>query len=209
MEIEYHREYNQGELAKVDENPFNQFTDWYLDAEKKLPNQLANAFVLITCKDNLPSGRVVLLKEFSENGFIFCTNYRSQKGQDIAANNNVSMVFWWDQLERQIRINGKIGKTSEKKSDELFHDRSRASQIASLISAQSEPLSNRKELLKLHEEKTKEFNHDASIPRPLHWGGYIMKPNEFEFWQGGEHRLSYRFQYLLSQAAWQIRQLNP
>ena len=148
-----------------------------------------NAMHLATISAGKPHGRIVLLKGFDEKGFTFFTNYNSHKGQQIAENPFVALTFFWDKLERQVRIEGKIEKTSAEVSDKYFHSRPRGSQIGAWVSAQSETTKSRKPLEIKQLAFEKQFEGVEIIPRPQHWGGYRVVPESIEFWQGRPSRL--------------------
>lgn len=199
-------------MYHVDANPFIQFGLWFRDACEAMPGKLVNTMSLATVSaDNKPSSRIVLLKEYNEHGFIFYTNYQSQKGLNIADNPQVSLLFWWEALERQVRIEGRAEKINVQDSDHYFHTRPKASQIASRISQQSQPLDHVETLQKEYEKTLMQYSAmEAQVPRPTHWGGYIVKPERFEYWQGRENRLHDRFQYNLNAPGqWLISRLFP
>jgi pyridoxamine 5'-phosphate oxidase len=177
-----------------------------------MPAKLVNTMALATISaDGKPSNRMVLLKEYSSFGFTFYTNYESQKGMEIAQNPAVSLLFWWETLERQIRIEGVAQKISAQQSDEYFYSRAKTSQIAAVVSQQSQPLKSGEELQTEFKKLCAEYaDAEAIVPRPPHWGGYIVIPQRFEFWQGRENRLHDRFQYTRSESdSWQITRLFP
>jgi pyridoxamine 5'-phosphate oxidase len=155
--------------------------------------------------ENKPSSRVVLLKEYSDKGFVFFTNYRSRKGEEMAQNSNVSLLFFWPQLHRQVRIEGIVKKTSAKESDEYFKTRPLESQAAAIVSRQSSEVENTEEFYKAYQNKLQ----NESLIRPKLWGGYIVIPQRFEFWQGRPSRLHDRFQYELVKKKWRIVRLYP
>jgi len=203
------KEYSQNSLERenLSVNPFEQFSKWFEEALEFEPHE-ANAMVLATADSNCaPSARVVLLKSFSLDGFIFFTNYNSKKGGEISVNKRVALLFYWPQTMRQVRIEGSSIKIDAADSDEYFNSRPPQSKASSALSKQSSPLENRDEfdnkvntLLKSKEE----------IPRPLNWGGYIVKPNHFEFWQGGVGRSHDRFIYTSEvDRGWSITRLYP
>jgi pyridoxamine 5'-phosphate oxidase len=170
---------------------------------------MANAMVLSTAgKSGRPSSRVVLMKEFSENGFVFFSNYLSRKGKEIELNPSVALLFFWEELERQVRIEGKVRKISGEASSEYFSTRPRLSRVAATVSKQSTELKDRSEL----EEKFNTFDNEyknKEIPRPVDWGGYIVNPDYFEFWQGRENRLHDRIIYTRVTDGWKIGRLSP
>lgn len=193
----------------VDGNPIKQFENWWQHAiESKIEEP--NAMTLATCSvSGKPSARIVLLKGIKENGFIFFTNYQSRKGKEIEKNPFVSLLFFWKELERQVRIEGKIKKISATESDEYFFSRPRESRIGAWSSPQSDVIENREFLQKNAEKYNMKFGTE-NIPRPGYWGGYIVEPDHIEFWQGRPGRLHDRLQYSLSENNdWIIKRLAP
>ncbi len=193
----------------VIQNPFDQFKLWFNDALEAKVNE-PNAMTVATIKsDGSPSARILLFKELENEAFVFYSNYLSNKANEISFDNRVALVFFWPELQRQIRIEGKAEKIEAHKSDEYFLSRPRGSQIGAYASEQSKPLENSEEL----EQKTKHFEEVFSkieITRPENWGGYAVKPNSFEFWQGRANRLHDRFLFSLnSESNWIIQRLSP
>ena len=192
-------------LAK---NPIQYFMNWFEDA-LKVNKQEANACVLSSVSsDNCPSSRVVLLKEVTENGFTFFTNYKSSKAKDIDANPNVALNFYWPELERQVRIAGIAKKITINDSDTYFKSRPRESQMGALLSDQSKVIGldyNFMETLNSLESKFK----DKEVARPLHWGGYFIEPIKVEFWQGRPSRLHDRLEYKIEGGKWIYKRLAP
>lgn len=194
----------------VNKNPFDQFSIWLNEALKADENY-ANAMVLSTVDINLmPDSRVVLLRNIDYDGLTFFTNYNSKKGHDIRTNPTASVVFFWKELERQVRIQGKLQALSAKLSDEYFKSRPFESQIGACISHQSAPVKSR-EIIDLLYKYAAESLKSKTVTRPKHWGGYLLIPSKFEFWQGGEHRLHDRLQYELdwNKNVWSIQRLMP
>uniref|UniRef100_A0A8D8R6V7 pyridoxal 5'-phosphate synthase n=1 Tax=Cacopsylla melanoneura TaxID=428564 RepID=A0A8D8R6V7_9HEMI len=140
-------------------------------------------------KSGIPSGRMVLLKSFGNNGFVFFTNYNSRKGIELAENPNASLAFYWEPLKRSVRIEGHVEKTSEKESDDYFHSRPYASKIGALASDQSKPCESRDQMSKITEELKQKYSETDRVPRPKHWGGYVVIPKVIEFWQGQSDRV--------------------
>ncbi len=168
-----------------------------------------NAMTLSTVNGNgRPSGRIVLLKDFDTEGFVFFTNYDSQKGQEITRNPNVSMVFYWSAMERQVRIEGKAQKISEKDSEDYFHSRPFESQIGALASHQSKEIPGREYLEKLFNDLKKQYEGSV-VPKPERWGGYRVQPDRYEFWQGRTGRLHDRIVYKLEDGHWKMSRLSP
>lgn len=177
-----------------------------------MPAKLVNAMVLGSISaDGKPSSRVVLLKEYTATGFVFYTNYHSRKGKEIEQNPCVSLLFWWEALERQVRIEGVAKKVAVELSEHYFQTRPKSSQIAALVSRQSQPLVNDLEFQAEFKRLNAEYaNAEKLVPRPTHWGGYEVLPERFEFWQGRESRLHDRFEYQsMTPHAWKISRLYP
>ncbi|OUL23613.1 pyridoxamine 5'-phosphate oxidase [Nostoc sp. RF31YmG] len=195
--------------SEVDPNPFIQFKQWF---EQALSAQLPepNAMTIATATpDGKPSARMVLLKDFDERGFVFFTNYNSRKGQELAENPQAALVFWWAELERQVRITGRVEKVSEADSDRYFYSRPQNSRLGAWASNQSEAIASREFL----EQSLQELQHkyeNQEIPRPPHWGGLRVIPSEIEFWQGRSSRLHDRLLYsYLDDGSWKIVRLSP
>jgi len=192
----------------INKNPFKQFEIWFEEAKKiglKDPNAMN---VASATKSGIPSSRMVLLKAYSEEGFIFYTNYTSRKSGEILDNPIVALNFFWDALERQIRIEGEIKKVEKEVSDAYFNSRSRLSQLGAHASNQSQIIENYEELtdkLNSFDEKYK----DKEIPRPDHWGGFIVIPSSIEFWQGHDGRLHDRLKFEKENDNWVMKRLSP
>lgn len=204
------QEYRFGKLEESDlaGNPFEQFVGWLEEAVKDKVAK-PNAMVLSTVsKQNSPSSRIVLLKGFSEKGFVFYTHYSSPKAKDLAVNPNAALLFFWPQQDRQIRISGRVEKTSLDESASYFHSRPDEAKLASWVSEQSGVISGRRELEEKMEELRRKFK-DKQIPLPPAWGGYRLIPDGFEFWQGREHRLNDRLRYRKDSGRWIIERLQP
>ena len=192
----------------ADKNPIKQFEKWFAAAVEAQIYE-PNVMTLATAdKSGKPNARIVLLKGFDENGFSFYTNYLSQKGKELKKNPLACLVFFWPELERQIRIEGKIEKLSKEASEQYFHTRPIGSQIGAIVSPQSQVIADRKILEKRVEELTNQYE-GKTIPKPAHWGGYIVKPTSIEFWQGRTSRLHDRIKYDLINGKWQTNRLAP
>jgi len=199
------------ELSQNDlhSDPVEQFRRWFDEARAAVP-LLPECMILATAtKDGEVSARAVLLKSFDEHGFVFFTNYDSRKSAQLHENPRAALTFWWPQLERQVRVEGAVVRTTEEESDEYFASRPRGSQIGAWASEQSKVIAGRGDLDARFEELSATY-HDREIPRPPHWGGYRVIPIRFEFWQSRADRLHDRFQYLLRDANdWVIERLSP
>ncbi len=195
------------ELSSVKSNPMHQFRDWFseaLNSQMLEPNTMHLATVGAEGK---PSGRIVLLKGI-DNGFLFFTNYESRKGKELEINSFASITFYWAELERQVRIEGKIEKVSAEDSEQYFHSRPKASQIGAIASPQSQVIENREVLEQKIQDLTAEYENELP-PRPLNWGGYRLLPEMIEFWQGRQSRLHDRIRYTKTVENWQIERLAP
>lgn len=205
------KEYAQQSLSEkdVEADPILQFKKWWDHALASKLNE-PNAMVLATAsKEAVPSARIVLLKDFNENGFVFFTNYDSYKGQQLSENPKACLVFFWEELERQVRITGLVFKLSSTESDEYFNSRPEGSRIGAWASPQSQVIENRNWLEERFNKLSSEMK-DGTIQRPPHWGGYLVKPVIVEFWQGRVSRLHDRIQYSLQEDGnWKIERLAP
>ena len=192
----------------INKNPFKQFEIWFEEAKKiglKDPNAMN---VASATKSGIPSSRMVLLKAYSEEGFIFYTNYTSRKSGEILDNPIVALNFFWDALERQIRIEGEIKKVEKEVSDAYFNSRSRLSQLGAHASNQSQVIENYEELTNKLNSFDEQYK-DADIPRPDHWGGFIVIPSSIEFWQGHDGRLHDRLKFKKENDNWVMKRLSP
>jgi pyridoxamine 5'-phosphate oxidase len=208
--IKYRKQYGRQKLIvdKLLDDPMAQFKQWYREAESAgvpEPNTMTLATV---SQQGQPTIRVVLLKEITPNGLIFFTNFKSRKGREMEQHPKAALNFYWQLMERQVRVDGSISKVSDSKSDEYFSTRPRGSQLGAWVSEQSKTIPSRDYL----EEQLKQFQarfEDKDIPRPPHWGGYLLTPEQVEFWQGGEDRLHDRIQYTMNQDLWERCRLAP
>lgn len=208
----YRKSYEKQELLESNcpENPMDLFKTWFRNADDSKTVEETNAMSISTIgKDGFPKNRIVLLKKFTSEGFIFYTNYSSEKGLAIAENNNICLSFFWPGLEQQIIIKGKAEKQIENLSDDYFESRPDGSKLGAWASNQSTVVSSRETL----EESLASFItvfHGKEITRPKHWGGYLVKPISIEFWQGRPNRLHDRIRYLLEDDfSWKIERLAP
>jgi pyridoxamine 5'-phosphate oxidase len=205
------QDYTKDGLREIDleTDPFKQFKTWFdqaLNAQLPEPNAMTLA---TSTMEGKPSARMVLLKDFSDRGFVFYTNYLSHKGQELATNPQGALVFWWAQLERQVRIEGKVCQVSPQESDEYFHSRPINSQLGAWVSNQSQIVNSREVLEQRQEELIVQYEGQI-IPRPPHWGGFRVVPTEIEFWQGRPSRLHDRLLYRLQDNnKWLIERLSP
>ena len=201
------------QLASLDEtatavNPMDQFSQWWKDAIESNIDEV-NSFVLSTVdENNAPASRVVLLKGCTPEGFVFYTNYESNKGKEMALHPVVAINFFWKELERQVRITGIVKKVSAAESTQYFHSRPLGSQIGAWSSPQSQIIPNREFLEKLVATNTEKYK-EGNVPLPPHWGGYIVHPFKMEFWQGRSSRLHDRIQYNFEKDNWIKVRLAP
>lgn len=196
--------------ANVAANPIRQFELWFNEASSSgMSEQDATSMTLATAgKEGEPCARIVLMKSFDEQGFVFFTNYNSRKGRELADNPRACLLFYWAPLWRQVRIEGTVEKVSQTESDEYFHSRPLGSKIGAWASNQSHRVASRNELDERFEEFGLKFSEN--VPRPPHWGGYRVKPDVIEFWQGRENRLHDRLVYTRQgDGSWQIERLAP
>jgi len=208
----YRKSYEKSELdeASIHANPLEQFQKWFYEVEKSDGADEPNAMTISTIGlDGFPKNRVVLMKKFTDEGFIFYTNYNSEKGKALESNPSTCLSFFWPNLERQIIIKGTAGKIAENLSDGYFESRPLGSKLGAIVSQQSEVVSSRGVL----EERLKKLEKDyegKEVSRPANWGGYLVKPISIEFWQGRPNRLHDRIRYTLQEDLnWKIERLQP
>ncbi|MFE3871701.1 pyridoxamine 5'-phosphate oxidase [Flavobacterium sp. ZS1P70] len=208
----YRKSYEKSELleSNIPKDPINLFNRWFHEVEDFGGNEEVNAMTVATIGlDGFPRSRVVLLKKFTEEGFIFYTNYNSEKGKAIAQNPKICLSFFWHSMERQVIIKGIANKTSEITSNNYFESRPDGSKLGAIVSNQSEVIPSRAFL----EENLKQLENDYEgivIPRPEHWGGFLVTPIEVEFWQGRPNRLHDRIRYTSQENFdWKIERLSP
>lgn len=204
------QDYKSASLDEKDtlNDPIAQFSNWFkaaLDAQIYEPNVMTLA---TADKSGKPNARILLLKGFDDNGFYFYTNYLSEKGKELKKNPYACLVFFWPELERQVRIEGTVAKVDKETSTTYFHSRPKGSQISAVASPQSQPIANRKMLEQKVEEVTQAYG-DQEIPKPAHWGGYVIKPTSIEFWQGRPSRLHDRIKYQSNGKKWIKQRLAP
>ena len=208
---DFRKSYERGtlDLHNVKDNPLQLFQTWFYEAKEADAIDEANAMSLTTLGDDgFPRARVVLLKDFSEEGFVFFTNYKSEKGKSLLKHPKVGLSFYWPSLERQIIIKGEAEKLAVEKSDQYFDSRPRGSQLGAHVSPQSEVIPNRKFLEDLQLNLEKKFEN-TEIPRPAHWGGILVRPHEIEFWQGRPNRLHDRICCYSDGIDWKAKRLAP
>lgn len=195
--------------SQAEKNPIDQFTRWWQEAMAAEIDEV-NAMTLATASPaGIPDARIVLLKEYDARGFVFFTNYTSTKGHQLEENPQAALVFFWKELERQVRISGKVEKVSDAESDQYYNSRPEGSRIGAWASPQSKAIESR-EWLDKEDLKFREVFKSKPILRPAHWGGYRVKPVRIEFWQGRSNRLHDRLQYTLNQqGSWTIERLAP
>jgi pyridoxamine 5'-phosphate oxidase len=199
------------ELHYLAKNPFQQFHDWFKEAEIGSGMKYPNSMSLATAdRDGRPSVRIVLLKGLSADGFVFYTNYESRKGAQLAENPAAALCFHWDKLHRQVRVEGRVERVSRETSQEYFNTRPRLSRIGAWASHQSRPIGSRAELEAAVHAVEDRFRGQEEIPVPDHWGGFVLHPTRLEFWQEGEFRLHDRFLYEKeSDGTWTVKRLSP
>ncbi|MEM0543251.1 pyridoxamine 5'-phosphate oxidase [Flavobacterium sp. j3] len=209
---DYRKSYEKSQLLEtnIPEDPINLFHKWFYETEEFSDIEEVNAMTVSTIGlDGFPKSRVVLLKKFNEEGFIFYTNYNSEKGKAILNNPNICLSFFWQSMERQVIIKGIAEKTSEVTSDNYFDSRPDGSKLGAIVSSQSEVIPSREYLDNKLKELEKQYEGKI-IPRPNYWGGFLVRPVEVEFWQGRPNRLHDRIRYHLQEDYnWKIDRLSP
>lgn len=212
MDLERIREdFTQGQLGdnQVADSPIDQFQAWFAEYELTRPKDL-NAMVVSTVDtEGKPQARILLLKELAEDGFVFYTNYESNKGVEIENNPNVQLLFYWSVLERQVRVSGTVMKVTKQRSQEYFKTRPYESQIGALASDQSRPISGRDKLEGKFKKHASAFPESEGVPMPEYWGGYVLDPTYFEFWQGRASRLHDRITYTKEDGQWKVERIQP
>jgi pyridoxamine 5'-phosphate oxidase len=204
------REYGAKQLRRedLDADPIRQFKIWFEEGSSTVLEP--NAMALATADHSgRPSLRMVLMKAFDHRGFVFGTSYVSRKSEEISENGAAALLFYWPELERQVRVTGEMERTSDEESDEIFLGRSPKSRIAARAVRQSDPIENRAELERAFAAEEKRWEGNDNVLRPETWGGYRLKPIEFEFWQGGRDRLHDRLVYTICEKEWEIERLQP
>jgi pyridoxamine 5'-phosphate oxidase len=207
---EIRKEYRRGSLLEADaaQDPLTMFGEW-LQVAVASGLREPNAMTLATSTpDGKPAARVVLLKSYDTDGFVFFTNYESRKGRELAANPQAALVFWWGELERQVRIEGHVAKVGDAESDAYYHSRPLGARLGAWVSAQSSVIAGRTQLEERLAEITAQYA-EQQPPRPPFWGGYRLRPEAIEFWQGGVHRLHDRLLYRRTPDGWQLARLSP
>lgn len=203
-----HKQFLKSSLdeSKVKSDPFDQLRSWLKDAmDSEVAEPLAMTLSTVSAQ-NIPSSRVVYLREMKVEGLVFFSNYQSRKAEDMQVNPHVSLLFFWPELQRQVRVEGSVSKTTSEVSDQYFSTRPEASQLSAIVSPQSREIPDREWLDKQAEDKQTE---GSGYKRPEYWGGYSVKPNYFEFWQGRDHRLHDRIAFKLHTQHWRRYRLAP
>lgn len=209
---DYRKVYDKSRLleTEIDPNPMMQFQKWFYEVEEQNAADEVNAMSIATIGlDGFPKTRVVLLKKYNEDGFIFYTNYLSEKGKAILMNPQVCLSFFWPKAERQIIIKGMAEKVAPDLSDAYFQSRPKGSQLGAMVSPQSEVVESYDSLIENLEKLEKEYQDLENIPRPEQWGGFLIRPVSIEFWQGRPNRLHDRIRYTLEGLDWKIDRLAP
>ena len=208
---DYRQSYEKSELLEstISDNPFELFEQWFNETEAEGGSGEVNAMTMATIGlDGFPKSRVVLLKSYNADGFIFYTNFNSEKGKAIDANPHVCLSFFWPSTERQVIIKGLVQKVDTETATEYYHSRPRGSQLGAWASPQSDEISSR-EVLENNLAEVEQKYEGQEVPKPEHWGGYIVQPVSIEFWQGRENRLHDRIAYEKEDAKWTSKRLAP
>ena len=203
------KNYEWGQLmeAELKSHPMDQFDHWFEEYRPVCSGE-ANAMMLSTLGQKGATARVVLLKMYDPSGFVFFSNYESRKGEELLNDDRAGLLFFWQELQRQVRVQGRVERISEQESAAYFSSRPRASQLGAWASHQSEVISDREELESRFEKLQKEFE-GKEIQKPKNWGGYRLKPEQMEFWQGRSSRLHDRLEYYRADDTWKVRRLAP
>ena len=196
------------DLKDVSSDPFAQFARWFDEAQAAATLEVSAMVLATATADGRPSARMVLLRGFDEGGFLFFTDYRSRKGEELEANPRAALTFYWGELERQVRIEGTVTRTSVEESELYYSTRPLGSRLGAWVSHQSRPIASREELEAGLRDAERRFS-GLDIPLPPHWGGYRVSPECFEYWQGRESRLHDRIRYTRERDGWKIERLSP
>lgn len=204
------REYLAKPLCHSDlaADPVAQFAQWMEDAMAVTPDDATSMTLATANNQGMPSARIVLLKHFDQDGFAWYTDYRSQKGDDLSENPQAEIMFYWYGLERQVRIQGQVEKLSLEQGAKYFNERPLGSRLSAAASCQSHPVASREALEQAVRELEEKYPQ-GDVPHPEQWGGYLLRPSRFEFWQGRESRLHDRFQFNLRDGEWKVMRLQP
>lgn len=195
--------------ANLHKNPFDQFKNWFATYQH-LGVKDANAMAIATVgEDGIPQNRIVLLKEVRKDGLVFYTNYASDKGQQLMQNSNISALFFWREQERQVRITGTVSKMDDRENENYFKTRPYLSQIGAAASDQSSPIKDRAALEAKFQAFQQQYPEGSAVPKPKSWGGFLITPKSFEFWQGRSGRLHDRIIYTVHEGAWVTNRLQP
>ncbi len=204
-----HQHYSPLRESDAGSNPFDLFKVWYQYAIDSKVDQPEAMTLATATPDGIPSARMVLLRGFDEQGFVFFTNYESRKSQEIHDNPVGALLFFWQPLDRQVRVEGKLERTTPEESDAYFQTRPRGSRIGAWASPQSRVLDSRDDLERRFAKVIEEYGEEGPVPRPSFWGGYRVIPNVIEFWQGGDNRLHDRIRFKLEDQVWVVERLAP
>tara|TARA_B100000900_G_scaffold414901_1_gene442981 strand:- start:3006 stop:3641 length:636 start_codon:yes stop_codon:yes gene_type:complete len=196
------------DIDKLKDGPMAQFQYWF-EQYKQLCIKDYNAMAISTVHKDIPESRIVLLKEIRDNGYVFYSNYSSAKANALESNPNISALFFWREQERQVRISGIVVKTDVQESKSYFETRPYLSKIGAAASDQSQPITSRQELEEKFDSFTKKYPEGTEVPMPENWGGYLIIPNRYEFWQGREGRLHDRLVFCLEDGHWNIKRIQP